>query len=76
MLGRRGNQAGINDLAATGEVAVAGQFAPHRLKNDFAGQDCEVNMSLQQLEHIAELVKLGFTLLGGKQAFFDHRGSV
>ena len=41
MLGRRGNQAGINDLAATGEVAVAGQFAPHRLKNDFAGQDCD-----------------------------------
>jgi hypothetical protein len=27
---------------------------------------------LHQLQHVTQLVELGFALLGGKQAFFDH----
>jgi hypothetical protein len=52
--------------------------APARARGgavDRGGQGVEVNVLFHQLQHVAELVQLGFALLGGKQAFFDHGGS-
>jgi hypothetical protein len=43
---------------------------------DFRRQGAEVDVPIQKLQHDPRLIELGFAFFGGKQALFDHGGSV
>jgi hypothetical protein len=64
-----------HDLGGERRAATLGGARAGCGQIDLGGERGKVDMLVQQLQHVAQLIELGFAFFGGKQAFFEHGGS-